>query len=60
MSYLRGACGVNKIDGKSNENVYKRSGISCRRWSELWNDKEGDVQPPEMVWVTWREWVRIQ
>ncbi len=26
MNYLRGGCGVNKMDGKSNENVYRKFG----------------------------------
>ncbi len=28
MSYLRSACGVSRMDGVSNENVYKHSGMS--------------------------------
>ncbi len=28
MSYLRGGCGVNRMDSESNENVYERFGIS--------------------------------
>ncbi len=32
MSYLRGACGVNRWDGLSNESVYERCGMSgCGR-----------------------------
>ncbi len=31
MSYLRGACGVNRWDGVSNESVYERCGIRGRR-----------------------------
>ncbi len=30
MSYLRGACGVNRWDGVINENVYKRCGMRGR------------------------------
>ncbi len=30
MSYLRGGCGVNRMDGESNENVYRKFGMSCR------------------------------
>ena len=30
MSYLRGACGVTRLDGESNESVYERSGISSQ------------------------------
>ncbi len=30
MSYLRGACGVTRWDGKSNENVYERCGMGSR------------------------------
>ncbi len=30
MSYLRGGCGVNRMDGKSNENVYKKFSMSSR------------------------------
>ncbi len=29
MSYLRSACGVSRMDGVSNESVYKRFGMSC-------------------------------
>ncbi len=28
MSYLRGGCGVSRMDGESNESVYGRSGMS--------------------------------
>ncbi len=30
MSYLRGGCGVNRMDGESNENVYRNFGMSNR------------------------------
>ncbi len=30
MSYLRGGCGVNRMDGESNENVYRKLFISSR------------------------------
>ncbi len=30
MSYLRGRCGVNRMDGESNENVERKSGMSSR------------------------------
>ncbi len=30
MSYLRGGCGVNRMDGESNENVYRKFGMSNR------------------------------
>ncbi len=30
MSYLRGACGVNRQDGVSNESVYERCGMRGR------------------------------
>ncbi len=30
MSYLRGGCDVNRMDGESNENVYRKFGISSR------------------------------
>ncbi len=30
MSYLRGGCGVNRMDGESNKNVYKKFGMSSR------------------------------
>ncbi len=30
MSYLRGGCGVNRMDGESNENVYRKFGMSSR------------------------------
>ncbi len=28
MSYLRGACGLNRMDGENNESVYGKSGVS--------------------------------
>ena len=30
MSYLRGGCGVNRMDGESNENVYRRLGMATK------------------------------
>ncbi len=30
MSYLRGGCGVNRTDGESNENVYRKFGVSSK------------------------------
>ncbi len=30
MSYLRGACGVTRLDGESNESVYERCGIESQ------------------------------
>ncbi len=30
MSYLRGGCGVNRMDGESNENIYRKFGMSSR------------------------------
>ncbi len=30
MSYLRGGCGVNRMDGERNENVYGRSGMTSK------------------------------
>ncbi len=30
VSYLRGACGMNRIDGESNERVYGRFGMSTK------------------------------
>ena len=32
MSYLRGACGVTRWEGESNESVYER----CVKWNEVW------------------------
>ncbi len=34
MSYLRGACGVARLDGESNESIYERCGMGSQ-WSEL-------------------------
>ncbi len=28
MSYLKGACGLNRMNGKSNESMYKKFGLS--------------------------------
>jgi len=30
MSYLRGACGLSRMDGESNESVYKKFGVSVK------------------------------
>ncbi len=30
MSYLRGGCGEKRMDGESNESVYRRFGMSSR------------------------------
>ncbi len=30
MCYLRGGCGVNRMNGESNENVYRKFGMSSR------------------------------
>ncbi len=30
MSYLRGACGVTRLDGESNESVYERCGMETQ------------------------------
>ncbi len=30
MSYLKGDCGVNKVDGERNENVYGRFGMAIK------------------------------
>ncbi len=30
MSYLRGRCGVSRMDGESNENVYRKFGMFSR------------------------------
>ncbi len=34
MSYLRGGCGVNRMDGESNENVYRKFGMSSTEEKE--------------------------
>ncbi len=31
MSYLRGGCGVNRMDGENNESVYRRFGMTSKR-----------------------------
>ncbi len=49
MSYLRGACGVSRWDGLSNERVYER----CERawkWGRVWCGGVGEEKHPEMVW----------
>ncbi len=33
ISYLRGGCGVNRMDGESNENVYRKSGTGNSRFT---------------------------
>ncbi len=45
MSYLRGACGVSRWDGLSNESVYERCGMSGRGMGGGMGKKEH----PEMV-----------
>ncbi len=37
ISYLRGACGVSRWDGPSNESVYERCGMSGRGSVVWWN-----------------------
>ncbi len=49
MSYLRGGCGVNRMDGESNENVYRIFGISSR--GERMSGGDGEAQHTEMVWT---------
>ena len=49
MSDVKGTCGVNRVDGESNENVYRRLGMSSKR--------EGMSCGVEMVKRnTWRWW----
>ncbi len=31
MNYLRGGCGVNRMDGENNESVYRRFGMTSKR-----------------------------
>ncbi len=50
MSYMRGECGVNRMDGESNENVHRKFGM-WRRRNELWSDRDGEAQHTEMVWT---------
>ncbi len=59
MSYVRGGCDVNRIDVKSNENVYKRFGISSR--GEGMSCEMVVVKHSTLRWFEhWREWVRIR
>ncbi len=47
MSYLKGDCGVNRMDSESNENVYGKFGSKGRR-NELWTGG-GEAQHTEVV-----------
>ncbi len=49
ISYLRGGCGVNQMDGESNENVHRKSGMSSR--GEGMSCGDGEVQHIDMVWT---------
>ncbi len=49
MSYLRGGCGVNRIDGESNENVYGSFGMSSREGMSCGVAEVVKVQHTEMV-----------
>ncbi len=49
MSYLRGACGVTRWEGESNESVYERCGMgTCA--SEVWRGGIGKKKCIEVVW----------
>ncbi len=45
MSYLRGICGVNRMDGESNENVYRRFGMVSK------GGGDSEAQHIKMVWT---------
>ncbi len=42
MSYLRGACGVSRMDGVSNESVCERFGMCHIGVGKKWNDRSRD------------------
>ncbi len=49
MSYLRGACGVTRWEGESNESVYERCGMgTCA--SEVWR---GGIDKKKYIEVVW-------
>ncbi len=54
MSYLRGACGVSRWDGLSNESVYERCGMTGHvcgvGWGGVGWGGMGEKEHPEMVW----------
>ncbi len=50
MSYLRGACGVNRWDGVSNESVcYEMWHERAWKWGRVWCGGMGEKEHPEMI-----------
>ncbi len=50
-SYLRGGCGVNRMDGKCNENVYRKFGLSSRGEGMSCGVVEMVKRSTQMVWT---------
>ncbi len=52
LSYLRSACGVNRMDGVSNESGYERFGmnVSCGCREEVWSGGRSETTDFEVVW----------
>ncbi len=52
MSYLKGACGVNRWNGVSNESMYERCGMKGRGSGVgVSCGGMGEKEHPEMVWT---------
>ncbi len=51
VNYLRGGCGVNRMDGESNEYLYRKSGMSSRGEGMSCGVVEMVKRNTEMVWT---------
>ncbi len=51
INYLRGGCGVNRMDGESNEYLYRKSGMSGRGEGMSCGVVEMVKHNTEMVWT---------
>ena len=59
-SYLRNACGVRRMDGESNKNVYNRFVMSNIDERMKFGGVERQMQHPKVVWVHKNDKVRWQ
>ncbi len=51
MSYLRGACGVTRWEGQSNESMYEKCGIgTCGSGVKVLSGGMGEKKYIEVVW----------
>ncbi len=50
MSYLRSACGVSRMDGKSNESVYEHFGMCHVGEGKKWSGGRSETTDVNVVW----------